>query len=166
MSALKKLTSITTKITEDADGNRLLTESEETIKLKTEEDYIKIYIKHINYLNNLPSGLDPLIYSLLPYMNYGNQIVINSAIKKKIAEQLGKKFNTINQYVSKLVDHSILIREDTGIYYLNPEFYGRGSWKDIVKLRKNLEININYSEDGIKITHNKQSTYTQPKLKI
>jgi hypothetical protein len=64
------------------------------------------------------------------------------------------------------VDHSILIREDTGIYYLNPEFYGRGSWKDIVKLRKNLEININYSEDGIKITHNKQSTYTQPKLKI
>jgi len=124
-----------------------------TIHLPREEDYVKIYINHINYLNNLPQGLDAIIYALLKRINYQNEIVINSAIKRQIAKELKKTFNTINQYITKLVQNDILIRVDTGIYYLNPIFYGKGSWKDILELRKKLEITIEYQEGKYIIKH-------------
>ncbi len=128
-------------------------ETKRVLKIPREEDYVKIYIKHINYLNNLPAGLDDIIYALLKKINYQNQIVINSAIKRQIAKELGKTFNTINQYMTKLVKNDILIRVDVGIYYLNPVFYGKGSWKEILELRKKLKISIEYSNNEYIIKH-------------
>ena len=124
-----------------------------TIKLPKEEDYVKLYIKHINYLNQIPEGLDTIIYALLKRINYSNQIVINSAIKRQIAQEVGKSFNTVNQYITKLVKHDILIRIDTGVYVLNPIIYGKGQWKDILELRKELEIRVVYKDGEYTIYH-------------
>lgn len=140
-------------------------ETKRTIHLPREEDYVKIYIKHINYLNNLPQGLDDIIYALLKKINYQNQIVINSAIKRQIAKELGKTFNTINQYITKLVKYDILIRVDTGIYYLNPIFYGKGSWKEILELRKKLEILIEYKDGEYTIRHKYKNNENNEKNK-
>jgi DNA-binding Lrp family transcriptional regulator len=86
-------------------------------------------------------------------MSYGNKIVVNSHIKRAISQNLGKSFNTINQYITKLAESKIIIREGRGVYYLNPAFYGKGKWKDILELREKLEVKVSY-EDGIyKITH-------------
>lgn len=150
-----------TRETLNKDGVIEQTETIKSIKIPKEEDYIKLYIKHINYLNNLPQGLDPLIYCLLEYVTYGNKIVINSSIKRAIAQKLNKEFNTINQYMTKLVKHDILIREDRGVYILNPALYGKGKWEDIIKLRKELELNITYKDDSYTITHKNKN---QPKL--
>lgn len=125
----------------------------QSYSINTEDDYIKIYIKHINYLSNLPTGLEGLIYELIKCMNYGNKIVINSFIKRDIATKLGKTFNTVNQYITKLVDNKILIREGRGVYYLNPLFYGKGKWKDIIELRERLEVKIDYEDGKYTITH-------------
>jgi hypothetical protein len=124
------------------------------ISIPKEENYIKIYIKHINYLNNLPNGLDPLIYALIKRVGYNNQIIINSSVKRQIADDIDKSFNTINQYITKLVKYKIILRKDTGIYVLNPVFYGKGSWTDIVELRESLEINITYKEGNYTISTN------------
>jgi len=125
----------------------------QSYSLPAEDDYIKIYIKHINYLSNLPSGLESLIYELIKTMNYGNQIILNSHIKRGIAENIGKSFNTVNQYITKLSESKIIIREGRGIYYLNPLFYGKGKWKDIIHLRESLEVKIEYENGVYKITH-------------
>lgn len=150
---MKTITHLETRETIDQDGEIKTIENTKTIKIKQEEDYIKLYIKHINYLNDLPLGLESLIYQILKYVTFGNQIIINSSIKRKIAENLDKKFNTVNQYITKLVNLEILIREDRGVYYLNPLLYGKGKWEDILKLREKLEINIEYKEDSYTITH-------------
>jgi hypothetical protein len=131
----------------DENGEVHQREFYQSYSLGSEDDYVKIYIKHINYLSNLPSGLEGLIYELIKYMSYGNKIIVNSYIKKDIAEKLGKTFNTVNQYITKLVDNKILIREARGTYYLNPLFYGKGKWKDIIALRERLQVKIVY-EDG------------------
>lgn len=125
----------------------------QSYSLSSEDDYIKVYIKHINYLSNLPIGLEGLIYELIKNVNYGNRIVINSHIKRDISVNTGKSFNTINQYMSKLVDSKIIIREGRGVYYLNPLFYGKGKWRDIVDLREKLELKIQYEEGNYQITH-------------
>lgn len=118
----------------------------QSYSLGVEDDYIKIYIKHLSFLSNLPSGLEGLIYELIKSVNYGNRIVINSHIKREMAVNIGKSFNTVNQYISKLVDNKVLIREGRGVYYLNPLFYGKGRWKDIVALREKLQIKLTYEE--------------------
>lgn len=128
-------------------------ESFQSYSIAGEDDYIKIYIKHINYLSNLPSGLEGLIYELIKCMSYGNKIIINSYIKRDIAIRLGKTFNTVNQYISKLVDSKVLIREGRGVYYLNPLFYGKGKWKDIIDLRDKLQVKIHYQDGKYTITH-------------
>ena len=56
-------------------------------------------------------------------------------------------------YITKLVKKDILIRIDTGVYILNPIFYGKGKWKDILNLREKLEIQIIYEENQYKIIH-------------
>jgi hypothetical protein len=126
----------------------------QSYSINAEDDYIKIYIKHINYLSNLPSGLEGLIYELIKCMSYGNKIVINSFIKRDIAIKLDKTFNTVNQYITKLVDNKILIREGRGVYYLNPIFYGKGKWKDIVELREKLKVSVVYEDGKYVISHN------------
>jgi hypothetical protein len=123
------------------------------IKLPKEEDYIKVYIKHINYLNNLPTGTDTIIYSLIKRVNYDNEIYINNHLKKKISEETGLKLNTVNMYISKLVEKDVLIRIDRGVYILNPIFYGKGKWKDILNLREKLEIQVIYEEGEYRIIH-------------
>ena len=125
--------------------------------IPNEDSYIKIYLRDVNYLHNLPGGLENITYELLRLVNYNNEIIVNSAVKRQIAEKIDKKFNTVNQYITKLVHYDILIRKDTGIYILNPLFYGKGKWQDILKLREDLELNIIYSDgQKPKIFHNKK----------
>jgi hypothetical protein len=128
-------------------------QSTQTFSFSAEDDYIKVYIKHINHLSNLPAGLEGVIYELIKNVNYGNKIVINSHVKRDISVNTGKSFNTVNQYMSKLVECQILIREARGVYYLNPMFYGKGKWKDIVLLRDKLQVNIEYDSQKYTVTN-------------
>jgi len=150
---MKKVTGGTkyTKVNEQ--GEVIEEETIQSFEILEEDNYIKLYIKHINIIRDLPLGLEGIICELIKCMNYGNKIVVNSHIKREIAESLGKSFNTVNQYITKLVDNKILIREGRGVYYLNPMLYGKGKWKEISELRKKLEINIQYDEDKYIITH-------------
>jgi len=149
----KKITSMTVTEQVDSNGEVVTRSMTNTFKIPQEEDYVKLYLKHVHYLCNLPNGLDAVIYELLSKMNYENDIVLNAGIKKKIAKNIGKELNTVNQYISKLVHYGVLIRIDTGVYKLNPMFYGKGSWKNILELRESLEMNIQYSDSGVVITH-------------
>lgn len=137
----------------DAHGEVHQREVTQSYSIPTEDDYIKIYIKHINYLSNLPSGMEGLIYELIKCVGYGNRVIVNSHIKRQIAGSLGKSFNTVNQYITKLSDSKILIREARGTYYLNPLFYGKGRWKDIVELREKLKLTIQYEDGEYIINH-------------
>ena len=150
---MKKIMYESTNIVTDKDGEVKEVKEVKEVRLSREENYIKLYIKHINYLNNLPSGLDNVVYEIVKRTNYENEIVVNSEIKRRIAKKLNKSFNTINQYITKLVKFDILIRTGTSVYVLNPIFYGKGSWKDILDLREKLEINIVYEEGKYTITH-------------
>ena len=142
-----------TDIVTDKNGEVKEYKQTRTVKIPKEEPYIKLYIRHINYLNNLPKGMDNITYEVIKRTNYENEIIINSEIKRRIAKKLGKTFNTINQYITKLVQHDILIRTGKGVYILNPLFYGKGKWKDILELREKLEISITYEEEKYTITH-------------
>ncbi|KLV27094.1 replication/maintenance protein RepL, partial [Priestia megaterium] len=71
-------------------------------------------------------------------MSYGNQLVLNAALKRQIAEEIDLSVSSINNAITKFVKGELLERIDTGLYRVNPHLFGKGEWKDIAKIR--LEV--------------------------
>ncbi|OHE04666.1 replication/maintenance protein RepL [Sulfurimonas sp. RIFOXYB12_FULL_35_9] len=113
-------------------------------KAEVEPSYIKLYIEDIAYFYKLDISSD-LMYALLKYVNYEQEIIINKAIKERIAKELDKSLSFVNNNLTKLVNNEVLIRVNTGVYTLNTYLFGKGSWKDIMKHRKSLKLNVFYS---------------------
>jgi hypothetical protein len=116
---------------------------EESYRTK-EPDFIKLYIEDLVKLNDLPNSTNGVLYAILRYLNYKNEIVLISAIKKSIAEDLGIKVDTLNKSIYNLVDRGILSRLDRGLYYANPYVFGRGAWENVRAFR----LTVKYDKDG------------------
>lgn len=143
---LKKVSRvITNKITDLSTGE--IKHEEELIDayVDKEPDYVKLYLKDIVALNDLPKGLDRVINVLLKTMSYDNMIILNSFIKKQMTEELGyKTVQVLNNNINKLVNAEILYRKGTGTYQVNALYFGRGHWNDIQEIR----LQQRYSEKG------------------
>jgi len=127
------------------------TSTSKVFKAEAEPNYIKLYLEDISYLNKLPKGTDSIIYELLKYINYKQEIYINAHLKKQIAENLNMKLQSINNSISNLTKEEVLIRIDRGVYTINSYIFGKGSWKDIIKHRKSLKLEIFYDFKNGKI---------------
>lgn len=117
-------------------------------KFEAEPAYVKFYTADMLYLSDIPSGLNTILIALLKKMSYDNDIFINSSLKRIIAEETGKKFETVNKSITQFVKGNILIRKDTGHYIFNPYIFGKGQWKDI----KSIRVTIDYNLEGRRFT--------------
>lgn len=113
-------------------------------KAEAEPNYIKLYLEDLAYFHKLPKSLPDIIYQLLPLVNYQQQIVITSYHKREIANTLSVTPAHINNAITKLTQAEVLIRIDRGVYELNSYLFGKGSWKDIIKHRKSLKLEVFY----------------------
>lgn len=134
---LKKVTKVVTnKITDINTGELKYEEEMIDAYVEREPDYVKLYLKDIVALNDLPKGLDRVINVLLKTMSYDNMIILNSFIKKQMTEELGyKSVQVLNNNINKLVNAEILFRKGTGTYQVNALYFGRGNWQDIQEIR-------------------------------
>lgn len=155
---LKKVTKImTNKVTDISTGEIKHKEEITDAYVDKEPDYVKLYLKDIVALNDLPKGLDRVINVLLKVMSYDNMIILNSFIKKQMTEELGyKSVQVLNNNINKLVNAQIIFRKGTGTYQVNALYFGRGHWTDIQEIRlqqrysdkgKDFEAEIIYKDD-------------------
>ena len=114
-------------------GEVIKTYSESVVQ--REPDYVKLYLESITKLNDVQGWTDPILHELLRLMNYGNEIVLNAAVKKRMALGLEISTRTIDNALSMLVKKNIIFRVDTGLYKGNPFLFGKGEWRDIRELR-------------------------------
>jgi predicted transcriptional regulator len=126
-------------------------EEKKVIRIPKEDEYIKIYIKTIGVLHNIPASADKILLEIIRYVNYDNRIIITKPVKEKIAERLGLSYSRVHNYISTLSKKNILIREDRGMYILNPYIFGKGNWHDIYNLRKELRLDVVFKEGEIEI---------------
>jgi len=129
-------------------GEVLETTSTKQFKVESEPNYIKLYLEDISYFNKLPKGSDGVLYEILKYINYEHEVTINMRMKNKIANTLGCSLGHVNNTIQDFAKKEVLIRVDRGVYSLNTYLFGKGSWKDILKHRKSLTLQVFYSEDG------------------
>lgn len=112
--------------------------------VEREPDYVKIYIQDILKLKDLPKSSNSILLSILKRMGYNHQITLIAPIKRQIAEELSVELVTISKAIESFCKKDILIRQDRGLYIVNPYFFGRGKWEDIKKIRMTIE----YSAKG------------------
>lgn len=131
-----------------------------TVAIEQEPAFIKLYLADICKLEGIKAKGNEILLKLLEHTNYNNEILLPKAIRERIENQLNLPKNVLNNHLSALCKKEILMRLGTGLYLLNPELFGRGSWKDI----KEIRVQWVYNRDGRRIEKAEAKTHTQPEL--
>lgn len=141
-SEVKKINQLFEKSIVDGETGEILSQEINTAyTIPKEPDYIKLYIRDILYLQDMPENLTPFLMALVKRMTYassdwGNCVVLNAAIRKVIQKECGYKARqTVYNNTRKLIQGGILKEIANDVYQLNPYIFGRGEWKDIEKIR-------------------------------
>lgn len=138
--------------TVDGETGEIVMEKQSQISTYAKEpDYVKTYFSDIGRLHGLAPQMCSVLWELVKMMNYENQIVVSVGVKQIICEVLDIRgrngdlaINVVDVYLSKLCTKNILIRGKKGIYYANPNLFGRGAWQQISEIR--MKITYNDSE--------------------
>jgi len=127
-------------------------------RVQSEPEFAKMYLQDIMYLTNLPikegttTARLALLFELVNKMEYKtNEIGISTGERRKIAAKLNLQDSTIKKYILDFEKAKILIKEDIGLYTLNPFFFGKGEWKDIYELRTNIKYDFKNLERTFQI---------------
>lgn len=87
------------------------------------------------------------------------RVVIIRGIKEQIAKEIGqeKTVQVVSNSIARLHKLSILIREDTGIYYLNPDYFFKGYDTEINKTKEYVfSIKYRVERDDADISREKK----------
>ena len=121
-------------------------ETHRTMQWESEPDYIKVYLKDICYLTNVPRACGDVLRQLCKIAAYaddenigGMVIILNAYNRKIIQNKLGfQNSQSLTNALTDLVKGKILFKLGSGTYRLNPYLFGKGNWKDIKKLRATI----------------------------
>lgn len=105
---------------------------------QSEPAYLKLYFDALTGLRSMPLYCWPVLLWLLgriPYANEDPCFEFGAPMRQKAASELGLKVSQVNHAVSDLVKCGAVLRVSRGLYRFNPQFFARGEWKDIQKLR-------------------------------
>ena len=111
----------------------------------TEPPYIKVYLKDIAKLNDLGKHDNSILYEIFKLTQYNtNLVTLNKYFREQICNTLNTTDATVRNCISKLSKKNILLKQGTGVYMLNPNLFGNGTWENI----KGLRMTVEYTEQG------------------
>lgn len=119
--------------------------------VEKEPNYVKLYLDQIVKLTEITGWTSNVLYELLgdsKYASDGQIIVVNSGYKEMVAEKLGIKKQSVTNAINALKKKDIIYKIKNGVFMLNPQIFGKGEWKDVKKLRYEVEL----SDVGTTIT--------------
>jgi hypothetical protein len=150
-NATKKLLKSQVANTVDlATGEVKQSEELQEYSVQTEPAFVKLYLENIKMLYDLTVSNHKILNELLKICNYGGEIILNSSVKKRICESLETSIGSFDNSLLKLKQQDIIRQEVRGIYYLNPELFGKGPWSSVYQDRakyKKIKMTIEFSGD-------------------
>lgn len=132
----------------DKNGEYVSKRANRTLSWGDEPPYVKMYLDSLLYLKDLPKGYNVILNALLKRMSYagdsdGQVIVVNKAVKERISKEVGVSISRIENVMGDLTKGDLLYRIDRGMYRVNPNFFGKGDWQDIARLRLEITFDAN-----------------------
>jgi len=157
--------SIETEVFDDY-GNMTSKRANRTLSWGDEPPYVKMYLDSLLYLKDMPKGYNVVLNALLKRMSYagdvdGQVIVINKAVKERISKEIKVSVSRIENVLGELVKGELIYRIDRGMYRVNPNFFGKGDWQDIARLR----LEVTFNPDGKTIMGEIEKKSEKPQLR-
>lgn len=140
-------------VTTTVNGETGLIEQEKTeqsFRINPEPPYVKMYIDDICDIVNAPASLKPLLILALRKLDYDGYISLSTRYRRQMCESLGIKDGTLRNRLNMLVKHGFFKSVGGSEYKVNPYYFARGDWKNIVEQRRDFELKIRYSSTGEK----------------
>ena len=105
------------------------------------------------YLTQIPKSQQDVLYQLLQYVDYENNIILSARLRKKIADDLQIKPQTLSNKIHQLARNGLIKVFGRNDYAVNPNLFGRGDWKDILQRRidSDFELKIEYKKNQQKV---------------
>lgn len=125
----------------DADTGEVLSEGYGRSRENSEREgtYWKVYPAAGAAISDVPFGFILYLINSAGYANNGQRVYLMSKQKKLLAEKCGISERMAENYIARLVDDEALCRVKRGEYTVNPYFFGRGKWSDIIAMRKEYD---------------------------
>lgn len=141
-------TSIEKIIRTDIDGTVVSEETNisNTIRIvEKEPPYMKLYLDDLALLRQLSKMENLILHEIFKITQYNtNRVILNKFYRDEISKKLDIKDQTIRNAISKLSKLDLLIKQGTGVYILNPHYFGIGDWSSL----KGLRMTIEYTQQG------------------
>ena len=127
--------------------------TKQQVKNSYEPDFVKLYIRDIINLASvdIKTARVDILYILLSYLDYHNEILLNHQRRIDICEACGISNDYFNKVLKDFLENQILLpcynkqgEKVRGTYIANPHFFGRGKWEDIY----NLRLSITYDQSA------------------
>ncbi len=117
-----------------------------TIRIvEKEPPYMKLYLDDLALLRQLSKMENLILHEIFKITQYNtNRVILNKFYRDEIAKKLDIKDQTIRNAISKLSKLSLLIKQGTGVYILNPHYFGIGDWSSL----KGLRMTVEYTQEG------------------
>lgn len=149
-----------TKETIDFTTGEVISQNEIKIsKEEKKENFIKVYIENLYFMaTSLNNSEKTILFFIMANMNYQNVITISTELRQLIEKKAGISRTTIFTALNGLKDKNVLIapvedemKEEYNIYsknsyILNPNVIGKGSIKDLKKLRQTVITNFDFDK--------------------
>ncbi|MBP6986603.1 MAG: replication/maintenance protein RepL [Alphaproteobacteria bacterium] len=132
-----------------------LTKSEDITDfvVPSEPDFVKIYLEDIKNLHGLSATVHAVLNELLRITDYNNEIIFNSTVKKRIYSSLDMPRGTFDNCITALKKSNIIKSVGYATYMINPEYFGRGPWKQVYQNRakyQKIKVTTVYTAKGKK----------------
>jgi hypothetical protein len=149
VNKIKKVLKHSVKETYDSQTGELQLQEEVTAySVSSEPAFVKLYLDGIQAIYKLNSSNHAVLNELLKITNYGGEIILNPAVKKRICAFLNTSVGTFDNTLLTLKRADIIRQKDRGCYMVNPELFGKGPWSEVYKDRakyKKIKMTIEYS---------------------
>lgn len=128
----------------DTNTNEVQFETQE-FYTKSEPAFFKSYVTDLGKFHSLSKGAISTLYEICKMMGYDNRIILIKSEKKIIADKVGVSLYAVDKAVKELYKTEFLLKTTTekSKYVVNPNFFAKGVWKDIYKLK----LSVIYEND-------------------
>lgn len=148
---MKKLALKTEKTVIDYQTGEIVQETKSrTMKIPNEPDYVKLYVRDIGRMLDLPGRAQDFLNIIVSAMGYNNLFIAHLEVKKQIGRDFNMSIHSVNKYIDVLYKSGILIRKSKMVYLIDPNLFARGKWENIEKLRLLIEYDKKTGKRTIK----------------
>lgn len=160
-----------TQVIDGQTGNIAETMGTKVYKLHSRVEFLQLYVENLDILYKLEGQDSKVLLFIFQNISFMNTIAINSTLRKNIALGLEISLPTVSRALSRLIDKGIIkpiitdeLRKEyqaytDDMYFIDPNIVGKGSFRELEKLRYTMVKEYNLSKMEVTDTINIEHAY-------